>query len=84
MVTRAPAGTREFLAFAPQPRVRSPQSQIPGPQPVAQTSVFEVCGLTGDPADGAVFSRCVAAASPVSFRSVLFRHGVPALKMPQH
>jgi hypothetical protein len=26
---------------------------------VAQTSVFESCGLTGDPADGAVFQRCV-------------------------
>lgn len=36
----------------------------------------EVRGLAGDPNDGAVLLRCVAAASPVSFR--LFGHGVPA------
>lgn len=35
----------------------------PGRTAAAQTSVFELCGLTGHPADGAVFSRCVVAAS---------------------
>jgi hypothetical protein len=44
---------------------------------VAQTSVFEACGLTGDPADAAVFSRCVAAASLFSFQSILPRRGTP-------
>ena len=46
-------------------------------EPVMQTLVFEVCGLTGRPADGAAFWGRVSAALPASFRSVLFRHGAP-------
>jgi len=48
---------------------------------VSQDSAFEVCGLAGHPADGAVFQHCVVrvAGSLFSFQSILPRHNTPTL-----
>ena len=50
---------------------------------VAQTSVLEVCGLSGHGAPSAVFERRVTAASPFSFRSLLFRQRATAYEEPR-
>jgi hypothetical protein len=73
-------GAQNPPPFPARPRCvpRGPPSTVAG---VAQTSVFEVCGLT--PLAGAVFWRRVAVASSASLGSVRFRHDAPTQAAPR-